>query len=163
MSNYKTHAEREFCAAGWTNPDGTFKDEIQGMICKHVLALLDVFADEGHSGSSTPYAINLFKQLASFEPIVPLSGDDDEWNEVGDGVFQNNRCSHVFRQADRFNGQAYDIEAVIFWEWYERPLDSDEEGYPGIYRGKSHFTSSDSCRPITFPYTPERRYEERKS
>ena len=54
MSNYKTHAEREFRAAGWTNPDGTFRDEMQGMICKHVLALLDVFADEGHSGSSAP-------------------------------------------------------------------------------------------------------------
>ena len=95
MSNYKKHAEREFRAAGWTNPDGTFKEEMQGMICKHVLALLDVFADEGHSGSSAPYAINLFKQIASFEPIVPLSGDDDEWNKVGNGVFQNNRCSLV--------------------------------------------------------------------
>ena len=162
MSNYKTHAEREFRAAGWTNPDGTFKDEMQGMICKHVLALLDVFADEGHSGSSAPYALNLFKQLASFEPVVPLSGDDDEWNDVGDGVFQNNRCSHVFKQPDRFNGQAYDIEAVIFWEWYESPLDPNEEGYPGTVKTKSHFTSGDSAQPITFPYTPVRRYEERK-
>lgn len=161
MSAYKLHAEREFRAAGWLDDNGAFKDEMQGMICQHVIKLLDVFDGEGHSGTSAPYTINLFSTLAKFEPIVPLQGADDEWNEVGNGMFQNNRCSHVFKQPDRFNGQAYDIQAIVFYDWYERPLDPDEEGYPGTYRGKSHFTSSDSCQPITFPYTPKTEYRER--
>lgn len=152
MSAYKLHAEREFRAAGWLDDNGVFKDEMQGMICQHVLNLLDVFDDEGHSGTSAPYTINLFSALAKFEPIVPLQGTDDEWNEVGDGVFQNNRCSHVFRQPDRFNGQAYDIQAIVFYDWYV-----DEDGI----RSKSHFTSSDSHQPITFPYTPKTEYRER--
>jgi hypothetical protein len=87
-----------------------------------------------------------------FEPIVPLTGEDWEWCEVHDGVFQNKRCGHVFKQADRFNGQAYDGEAVIFWDWC-----TDEETGE---RFKSHFTSRDSAQPITFPYTPKREYKE---
>ena len=141
MSNYKTHAMREFRAAGWIDENGAYCDEMQEAICNHVLALLKVFGDEGHSGSSAPYAANLFKKLALFEPVVPLSGADDEWNEVGHGVFQNNRCSHVFKSADRFNGQAYDIEARIFRE-----------------ANGACFTSRDSVVPITFPYTPKREY-----
>ena len=50
----------EFKAAGWLNDDGTYIDEMQGMICDHVLKLLEVFSDEGHSGTSAPYAIRLF-------------------------------------------------------------------------------------------------------
>ena len=154
MNNYELHAEREFRAAGWLNEDGTFKDEMQKMICEHVMALIDVFEREGHSGSSAPYTINLFKQLASFEPIVPLTGEDWEWNECGPGVWQNNRCSHVFKDATRFKGQAYDSEGVIFWDLCE-PMEGETEPY------KFHFTSRDSAVPITFPYTPKREYRER--
>jgi hypothetical protein len=137
----------------WTDEGGVFKDDVQKMICEQVLDLLNLFYTHGHSGSSAPYAINLFKRLASFEPIGPLTGVDSEWNEVGDGIFQNNRCGHVFKQADRFDGQAYDIEAIIWWDWY-----TDKE--TGV-KYKSHFTNRDSAQPITFPYTPERKYMER--
>lgn len=154
MSVYREHAAREFRAVGWLNEDGAFKDAMQEMICNHVLKLLDVFDGGGHSGSSAPYTINLFKTLASFEPIGPITGEDWEWNEVATGVFQNNRCSHVFKSADRFNGQAYDIDAVIFWDWYTDPKTGE--------KSKSHFTSKDSAQPITFPYTPERKYCEYK-
>jgi hypothetical protein len=153
MSNYKTHAEREFRAAGWMDTDGKFNDDMQEMICKHVLKLLDVFDGEGHSGSSAPCAISMFEKLAKFEPLIPLQGTDDEWNEVSEGVFQNNRCSHVFKSEKEFGGQAYDLDAVVFWEWY---VDTDGE------RSKTHFTSSDSRQPITFPYTPKTEYREKK-
>ena len=155
MSNYKHHALTEFRAAGWTDDNGKFRDEMQEMICNHVLKLLEVFAGEGHSGSSAPYAINLFEKLAKFEPLVPLTGEDWEWNECSEGEFQNKRCSHVFKQADRFNGQPYDIEAVIFWEWWTDPETGE--------KSKSYYTSSDSQRPVTFPYTPVREYQERVS
>ena len=49
MSNLHKHALMEFKAAGWLNDIG-YTDEMQGMICSHVMQLLDVFADEGHSG-----------------------------------------------------------------------------------------------------------------
>lgn len=158
MSNLLSHARAEFRAAGWMDDKGTYIDEMQGDICEHVLDLLRVFSDEGHSGSTAPYTVNLFKKLAMFEPIVPLTGEDWEWNEVGNGVFQNKRCSRVFKQANRFNGQAYDIDGKVFYEWVERPLDEDEEGYPGTRRYKSSYTSKESCVPIVFPYTPKTEY-----
>ena len=55
------HALMEFRAAGWVDSEGKFKDEMQQIVCDGVMKLLMVFAEEGHSGSSAPYAIVLFK------------------------------------------------------------------------------------------------------
>ena len=148
------HALLEFRAAGWVDDDGNWKDEMQQIVCEGVLKLLMVFSEEGHSGSSAPYAINLFKQLAMFEPIVPLTGEDWEWNEVSDGykgkMYQNKRCSAVFKDANRHDGQPYYLDGKVFWEWYK----SDEDGK----MSKSYFTGGDSQVPIVFPYTPKSEY-----
>ena len=163
---------QEFKAAGWLTEDGEFKDGMQKMICDHVIALLDAFGEEGHSGSSAPYAIELFSKLAAFKPIAPLTGEDWEWNECRkygsgegfDGVYQNKRCGAVFKDSKSFDGQPYYLDAVVFWEWAEYPLGEDEEGYPGMSEPyKVYYTSSDSRRVITFPYTPVTVYEYRHS
>lgn len=155
MTNYERHAKDEFRAAGWIDENGKFNDEMQELICNHVLKLLDVFHDEGHSGSSAPYAINLFKKLASFEPIVPLTGEDWEWVDVSEyggrdngPLFQNKRCSHVFKD----NTGAYDGEGIVFYDWY-----TDKETGE---RYKSYYTSRGSRVPVTFPYTPTKEYRE---
>jgi hypothetical protein len=152
MSSLKTHALDEFRAAGWTDADGKFNDEMQQAICEHVLKLLEVFSDEGHSGTTAPYALDVFEKLAMFEPLVPLTGEDWEWIDHGH-CLQNKRCSRVFKQADRFDGQAYDIEGIVFWDWYTDPETGE--------KFKSHFTCGDSFVPITFPYTPKTEYKER--
>ena len=79
MNNYEKHAWREFKAAGWLKDDDTFEDEMQKMICEHVIKLLNVFNGEGHSGSSAHYTLRLFDKLAKFEPICSLKGDDSEY------------------------------------------------------------------------------------
>lgn len=160
MSGLLDHAYAEFRAAGWIGEDGKFKDEMQQSMCDDIIELLTVFSQQGHSGFSASYAIELFEKLAKFKPLVPLSGDDSEWNEVSDGVFQNKRCSSVFKQADRFNGQAYDINGIVFYEYVTRDLVEGEDGYPGQTKDKTYFTSSASFVPITFPYTPETKYVE---
>ena len=136
-SNLVRHAMREFKAAKWDLES----DDMQKLMCDQVCELLGVYSTHGHSGSSAPYANSMFTKLASFEPLVPLTGEAWEWNEVSEGCFQNNRCSHVFKDADQFNGQAYDLDARIF---------RDPNG--GCY------TNGDSRQPITFPYTPTREY-----
>jgi hypothetical protein len=146
MSNTTRFAMSEFEAAGWvTTNEGKeeWSDEMQMHLCKGVIRLLEAFSTEGHSGSSAPYAVRLFEKLAMFEPITPITGADSEWNHTSDGVYQNKRCSHVFKQADRFNGQAYDIEGIIFRE-----------------PSGCCYTGSESCVPITFPYTPVRTYKD---
>jgi len=152
LNNYQKHAMTEFRAAGWTDESGKFNDEMQEMICNHVMKLLEVFADEGHSGFSAPYAINLFSKLAKFEPIGPLTGEDWEWVNVseqsGYTLWQNKRCSHVFKDE---NG-AYDIDGIVF---YDNRVDESGITY------KAYFTSRESRVPVTFPYTPTTEYRER--
>ena len=155
MNNYDKHAWIEFRAAGWIDETNKFNDEMQELICKHVLKLLEVFDGEGHSGSSAPYAINLFEKLAKFEPVAPLTGEDWEWtnvSEYGGGnngiLYQNKRCGHVFKDDDG----AYDMDGVIFWEWF-----TDKETGEKF---KSYFTGRESRVPVTFPYTPKREYKE---
>jgi hypothetical protein len=153
MSNYKTHAMNEFRIAGWIDDNGNYTDEMQGWVCDHLLKLLDAFAEEGHSGSYAPYTIKLFKRLAMFETITPLTGADDEWHKITDGgvSYQNKRNSAVFKQSDRFDGQAYWLNGKVFWEWYSAPDINDGKPY------KSYYTSSESQVPITFPWTqPEK-------
>lgn len=150
------HAIKEFKSAGWLNPDGTYCDEMQGMMCDHILKLLRVFADEGHTGFTAPYALNLFDKLARFKIIAPLTGEDDEWTEVADGKggtkYQNNRCSSVFKD----DTGCWDIDGKVFWEWQRR---EDGTAY------KSYYSGSGCSTPVTFPYIiPEKPiYEYRYS
>lgn len=154
-NRYREHALREFQAAGWLDKNGEFKDVMRDESClqqrdfrRGVLRLLDVFHEEGHSGTSAPYAVDLFAKdlfakLAMFKPIVPLTGEDDEWREIADGFFQNKRCAFVFKE----NGQAYDSQGRVFVE-----VAADGT--------KTSFTSKDSRVPVVFPYTPTREYVE---
>lgn len=163
--NLLEHAKLEFRAAGWCDENGKFKEETQEWICQDLLKLLEVFGEQGHSGTSAPYLLSLFKTLASWEPIVPLTGEDWEWTDIGeygDGpTFQNKRCSRVFKESD---GSVYDIHGTVFWEWAERDLCPDEEGYPGKSEPyKSYYTCRESHVPVTFPYTPKTEYKWRHS
>ncbi len=157
MNNYEKHAMLEFRAASWTDEHGKFKDKMQEAICKHVLELLDVFHGEGHSGTTAPYTIDLFKKLAMFEPVAPLTGEDWEWADVsencgsnGGPLYQNKRCGHVFKD----DTGAYDIDGIIFYDWY-----TNEKGE----KRKSYFTGQGSRVPVTFPYVPKSEYRERPS
>ena len=107
------------------------------MVCDNILDILRVFSEQGHSGSSAPYVINLFTKLAMFKPISPLTGEDSEWDEISDGIYQNNRASTVFKDHDR----VYDINGKVFRE-----------------KDGACFTSSESRVDVTFPYTPTTEY-----
>ena len=102
--------------------------------------LLLVFSSQGHSGGSAGVITNMLEKLLRYEPLSPLTGEADEWSEVIPGTFQNKRCSRIFKMADLFNGQAYDLNGIV-WQ--------DERG---------GFTNSESCLPIVFPYTPKIEY-----
>ena len=140
-SNYMKHARREFLAIGYIPPEQDDEDGPNKWIQENILALLEVFSTQGHSGSSAPYCATIFKKLALFEPLGPLTGVDDEWRDCGEGLHQNVRCSHVFKR----DGQAYDGNGKIFRE---------PDG--GCY------TNSDSNVNISFPYTPQCEYVDRK-
>lgn len=142
MSTYINHARRELNALGY-KLEGPLEDGPNKWIMENLFELLEVFDKQGHSGSSAPMVAGMFKKLALFEPLAPLTGKDDEWMEVADNCWQNIRCSHVFKGAD---GRAYDIDGIIF---------RDEDG--------STYTNIESRVYVAFPYTPERQYVRRDS
>ncbi len=145
MSLYE-YAERELDLIGLTD-DGN----MNGMMRKHILHMVNEFSKEGHTGFSANYALSLLKKLLAFEPLAPLTGEDWEWSDVSDQaekpLWQNARCSRVFKDE---NG-AYDIEGKVFWNWV---VEENGEKF------KSFYTSKDSRVYITFPYVPETVYEE---
>ena len=106
---------------------------------EHILKMVEVFSDEGHSGFSANYAVAILQKLLKFEPLSPLTGEDSEWNLISEKekLYQNNRCSHVFRE----NGKAYDIHGKIF-----------------VQENGSAYTSGDSRIYVTFPYVPKTEY-----
>lgn len=130
----ESFAKEELERAGLFDKDSDYG----GMMGEAVMKMVKVFADEGHSGYSAGLAVSIFEKVARFEPLTPLTGEDDEWMEVGKGVHQNRRYSSVFKRAD---GSAYDIDGKIF---------RDPDG--------ACFTNADSRVPVTFPYTPKREY-----
>lgn len=133
----ETFARDELTRAGLFKPDS----DCGGMLGEATMKLIKVFADEGHSGFSAGMAVSIFEKLARYEPLTPLTGADDEWNEVGDGEYQNRRCSHVFKGPD---GRAYDSHGRLF-----------REPNGGCYQNR------DSRVYITFPYTPTTEYVDR--
>lgn len=133
-SNLETYAENELRRAGLFDKDSDYA----GMLGPAIMKMIAVFAEEGHSGYSANLAINLFQRVARFEPLTPLTGEDDEWNECDHGVWQNRRCSRVFKKAD---GRAYDIEGRVFRE-----------------PSGACFTSKGSRVYVDFPYVPKTEY-----
>ena len=141
MSNLLKHAERELKFIGY---DG--KDEYNNMAKAAIMELLTTFANQGHSGFSANYIVNLFNKLAKYETLSPLTGNDDEWSNVSDmsgdrkTLFQNNRDGRVFKNDDG----AFFTEAIIWTE-----------------SGESSYTNKDSNRYIkSFPFTPKTFYVE---
>jgi len=136
------YAETELEAAGWFKAGGMYGGELG----KAVVELIKKFSDQEHSGMSAGIAINLFHRLSKYKPLTPLTGEDDEWTEVGTDVFQNKRCFSVFRR----DGEAYNIDGIV---WKDR-----ENG--------STYTDRESRIPVTFPYTvpdkPELRWSDTK-
>lgn len=134
-SNYVKHCRRELAkwfAEGSDSPNRWMAD--------HMVRMLRLFAVEGHSGSSAPFAVAVFKELAMFKPWGPLTGAEDEWAEPHDhdGTQQNKRCGRVFRDRD---GKAYDIDGRVFRE-----------------PNGCCYTNRESRVYVEFPYTPTTEY-----
>lgn len=134
MSSLLEHAKNELKASGFDRPDSDYG----GHVYDDVMALMSLFAEQGHTGGSAGLVVSLFSKLARYEPLGPLTGRDDEWMEVSEGVFQNTRCGRVFRT----NGVAEDIDGII---WKE----PDGATYTNVH----------SRTLVTFPYTPTSVYK----
>lgn len=110
MSNLINHARRELEKSKLFS-EGDFYG---GMIGNAVMELIEVFSKQKHSGMSASAVIDIFKKLARYSILSPLECFDDEWIEVSDNIFQNNRLSSVFKEGK--DGSPYYLDAIIWQE-----------------------------------------------
>ena len=65
-----------------------------------MIEIMEKFFSQWDSGGAVSCAVPVLARLLSGQPLAPITGDDSEWMEVGDGVYQNIRCSSVFKQRE---------------------------------------------------------------
>lgn len=93
-SNFCKWAANELKFAGYIPNQ---KDNPNSRVYEQIMESLAVFISHGNSCSSVPFEISLIKELSSFKPISPLTFKDDEWVKCGDNLYQNKRCSTIFK------------------------------------------------------------------
>lgn len=100
MSTLLQDTKSELRRAGLFDPDADF----DGDVAACVTAMMQTFVAYGHSGGSAEATLQVFDRLARHLPLAPLTGEDDEWMNPGDGpdetLVQNIRCSRVFKAGD---------------------------------------------------------------
>ena len=76
-----------------------------------MLEILEKFFDQWDSGGAVWAVAPILQRLIAGKMLSPLTGQADEWVEVGENVFQNKRCSTVFKDPRFHNGElAYDLD-----------------------------------------------------
>jgi hypothetical protein len=92
--------------------------------------------------------MRLLNQLVQGLPLTPLTGDDGEWLDVttedapaGEKLFQNVRCSRVFKHTTEAGVDCFDVEGRVF----VRP------------NGEA-FTNGESRVKVAFPYMPKTEF-----
>lgn len=121
-----------------------------------ILEMVKTFSEQDHSGCSASYALNMLKRLLDWKPIQSLTGEDAEWNDccwtMDNGkkkVFQNRRCSAVFKTVDTETGET----EVTYNDKYAV---SDNGGITFFY-SKHILKKLGLSESITFPFNvPEK-------
>lgn len=94
-------AKEELKRIGYNPDPDPNSDDINDYAVICILELLKTFAKQEHSNFSAHYILKIFNKLIKFEPLSPLTGEDDEWIEIyadeDEITYQNKRCARVFK------------------------------------------------------------------
>lgn len=154
----KDWAISELKLAGY-HPEATDKDASYGDKCAQAaLELFDLLLKQDHSGASIGFTMQILNRLVKRKPLVPLTGEEDEWSElevINGQVYQHNKrypslCKKIcadgtIKFSDHNRVSCYD--AILL-----------EDG-SRVYWGSGIVTRlMDDLYPITFPYMPDELY-----
>jgi hypothetical protein len=154
MTNTQKFAKQELDILEKTVPDAIvipFKKEI--------LALCEAFGKSGQSGGSAPYTAtalsHAIKKLCLQEPISDISGHKNEWVDIsimcdGEKMYQNKRCSGLFKYSD--DDMNY-VDAIIWkgeedWDCFHGRVYIDDKDFELI--GSSQNVKKLPFKPKTF-------------
>lgn len=152
LTSTSRYAKSELDILIKSTPDAIIIDFIP-----EILALVEKFGKSGQSGGSAPYTAHALsstiEKLCLQEPICPITGIDDEWNDVSsygdDPTWQNKRCSSLFKYKD---GKIKYIDSIV-WK-----TDSGSCFSGGSVKLKNGDRVNSSQEIRGFPFTPKTFY-----
>lgn len=119
-SNTHNYAQRELDILVKSSTDPDSRPIIEPFI-PEILALCEKFGKSGQSGGSAPYTASAIsqavKKLMLQNPIMPMTGIDEEWGHVrevsndDEMTHQNRRCSALFKGK---SGKCWYLDAIIW-------------------------------------------------
>ena len=96
------HAKRELTLANMFKvEEGDACNEWNNLVAEAVMELMEVFAEQGHSGFSASMCTELFSRLSKYEALTELTNNSDEWMDVtemsgGNAMWQSRRNPSCF-------------------------------------------------------------------
>lgn len=153
----KDWAISELKRAGY-HPEASDKDASYGDMCAQAaLELFDLLLKQDHSGASIGFTMQILNRLVERKPLVPLTGEDDEWSElevINSQFYQHNKRYHALsKKISDGTIKFTDHDRV---SCYNAILPEDGSK---VYWGSGLVTRLiDDLYPITFPYMPNKLY-----
>jgi len=157
-SNTCSFAERELSILSKSAKEPDNRPIIEPFTSE-ILALCEKFGQSGQSGGSAPYTAGAIcqalKKLLLQEPIMPMTGIDEEWMDVseysdGQTMYQNRRCHGLFKDGTK----AWYLDAIV-WK--------DQHGH--CWSGQAFVKDGPVLHPVlgrqvvkSFPFTPKTFY-----
>ena len=105
--------------------------------------------EDGHSGMSIGFTLNILNRLVKGKPLTSIKGTDEEWEEVERDekleAYQNKRYFGLFKNVYADGKVVYrDVNRTIVY------YDGEETGFHSGHASKI----VDELYPITLPYMP---------
>ena len=135
------------------NPDRKDGEWDYGCACyESALKAYKSLMEDGHSGMSFGFTKQILIRLMNENPLTPLTGEDDEWNEIdladnGEKLFQNKRKHSLFKRIHP--------DGTIEYNDNNRCVCQDDLSDIRYHSGHGKKIFQQYIPPITFPYSPE--------
>lgn len=137
----------------------TVEEPIIAPFYSEIISLCEKFGQSGQSGGSAAYVATALsqaiKKLCLQETICDITGVDDEWVSVAetgeqgdiDILYQNNRCSGLFRNKD---GRCWFLDAIIWKNQDGQTYSGSAIMADGTEIGSRQYIKSFPFKPKTF-------------
>lgn len=123
--NLTDYARNELKIAGLFDKDSDY----DGMLGEATIALIELFAKQGHSGFSASLVRELFSKLSNYKPLTEITNNPEEWMNVEEYTEDGSRDGGPMWQSRRSPSLFSTDEGKTYWDIDEDYFfHTDEDG-----------------------------------